>query len=242
MRSLIPHVTVTELDDAELAGLYRYPEGRRWIRANFISTVDGAAQGLDRRSGSISGAADRRVLALLRALCDVILVGATTARIEQYAPADIRPAFAPLRAQLGLPPTPPIAVITHSLNISEKLLDDPRTLVLTSATAHAERRHLLADHVDVEVVGSERVEMPRAIDALTARGHRRILTEGGPSVFAALVGAHLVDELCLTLSPQLVAGHGLRVTDGSALPEPMQLRLASLLEEEGFLFYRWLMG
>jgi riboflavin biosynthesis pyrimidine reductase len=231
-----------DLDDAQLAELYRFPPGRRWVRTNFIATVDGAAEGPDHRSGSMSGAADRRILALLRALSDVILVGAGTARMEGYAPADIRPAFARFRSEAGQPPTPPIAVITDSLTFPEKLLDDPRTVVITSSRSDAGRRRELADRVDVVVAGSShRVDAKTAIDALSARGHQRILCEGGPTIFGFLAGAGVVDELCLTISPELLSGTSPRIMHGLDLPHPAQLRLDGLLEADGFLFFRWLL-
>jgi riboflavin biosynthesis pyrimidine reductase len=228
------------LDDTQLAEHYGFPPGRRWVRTNFIATVDGAAEGPDHRSGSMSGAADRRVLALLRALADVIVVGAGTARMEGYAPADIRPTFARFRSEAGQPPTPPIAVITDSLAFPEKLLDDPRTIVLTSSRSDSRRRRELAERVDVIVAGEHRVDAKTAVDALSARGHRRILCEGGPTVFSFLAGAGLVDELCLTIAPELLSGTSPRIMHGHDLPHPAQVRLDGLLEADGFLFFRWL--
>ncbi len=229
-----------DLDDGQLAELYRFPKGRRWVRANFIATVDGAAEGPDHRSGSMSGAADRRVLALLRALADVIVVGAGTARMEGYAPADIRPAFARFRTEAEQPPTPPIALISDSLAFPEKLLDDPRTIVLTSSRSDIGRRRELSERVDLVVAGDHRVDAKAAIDALSARGHQRILCEGGPSVFGFLAGADLVDELCLTISPELLSGTSPRIMHGLDLPHAAQLRLDGMLEADGFLFFRWL--
>src|SRR3954464_1645111 len=75
------------LDDDTLARLYAYPPldgGESWLRVNFVSTLDGAATGADGRSGSINTGADREVFALLRALADVVVVGAGTARAEGY--------------------------------------------------------------------------------------------------------------------------------------------------------------
>ncbi|MEQ4208698.1 dihydrofolate reductase family protein [Actinopolymorpha sp. B9G3] len=235
-----PDLDGADLDDAALAGLYAYPRDRRWVRANFVSTVDGAAQGPDHRSGSISGPADRRILALLRALSDVIVVGAGTARVEGYAPADIRPAFAPLREQLGLPPTPPIAVVTDSLDIPDRLLTDPRTVVLTCTQADPDRRRQLASQVDLATAGDEQVDAEAVVDALTARGYQRILSEGGPTFAGFLARAGLLDELCLTISPELLAGPAMRILTGPELSAPADLRLASLLEADGFLFFRWL--
>ena len=52
----------------------------------------------------------------------------------------------------------------------------------------------------------------RSITALADRGLVHVLAEGGPTLLAQLVDADLVDELCLTWSPQLVGGPAGRVT------------------------------
>lgn len=229
------------LNDAELAEFYRCPPDRRWVRANFVATLDGAAQGPDSRSGSISGKADKRVFALLRALADVILVGAGTARAEGYGPAHIRPEFAEIRAAHGhREPTPPIAVVTDSLDLPEQLLDDPRTIVFVPAHADSARLAEVGERVQVVVSGEEWVDVEHAVTTLEERGHRRISCEGGPAFFAELVSAGLLDELCLTVSPMLLPGEVLRVTHGPAIVEPLQMRMAGLLEDDGYLFSRWL--
>ena len=51
-----------------------------------VATADGAAS-LNGVTQGISSDTDRRVFALLRTLCDVILVGASTVREEKYKPA-----------------------------------------------------------------------------------------------------------------------------------------------------------
>jgi riboflavin biosynthesis pyrimidine reductase len=53
------------------------------------------------------------------------------------------------------------------------------------------------------VLGAESFAIEDAVAALRAAGHRRVLSEGGPRVLGQLLGAGLVDELFLTLSPVL---------------------------------------
>lgn len=80
-------VTEREWELGELAEAYAYPEVREpWLRANMVSTLDGAAQH-DGRSQPISSATDMRIFGVLRALADVVVVGAETVRQEQYRPA-----------------------------------------------------------------------------------------------------------------------------------------------------------
>ena len=85
----IIHPRVAELDQDGIADLYAYPPDRPWLRANFVSTLDGSAQGTDGRSGTINGPADHLVFQVNRALAEVILVGAQTTRTEGYKP--VRP-------------------------------------------------------------------------------------------------------------------------------------------------------
>ena len=67
-------------------GTWDWPD-RPWLRVNFVASVDGSAQGRDGRSGTINNEVDVEVFHQLRGSCDVILVGAGTARAEEYKPA-----------------------------------------------------------------------------------------------------------------------------------------------------------
>ena len=123
----------------ELADAYAYPEGRRpWLRANMVSTLDGAAQH-DGRSQGISCPTDMRIFGTLRGLADVVVVGAETVRLEGYRPAKAREAFAARRAAAGQAPAPAIAVVSASLDLdfSLPLFTSPLvpTFVITGAAA-----------------------------------------------------------------------------------------------------------
>jgi hypothetical protein len=74
--------TPARLGQAELVAAYEYPAVGPWVRANMITSLDGAAQGANGRSGTLSSPGDKHVFALLRAMADLILVGAGTARTE----------------------------------------------------------------------------------------------------------------------------------------------------------------
>jgi riboflavin biosynthesis pyrimidine reductase len=66
-----------------------------------------------------------------------------------------------------------------------------------------------------------------------------VQAEGGAVLNGALADADLIDELNLTVSPQLAGGDGPRVTRGS-VPLSHRMRLAHVLEEDDFLFTRYL--
>ena len=236
---------------AELAAAYAYPEAEAepggrgaWLRANMVSTLDGAAQH-DGRSQPISSVADMRIFGTLRALADVVVVGAETVRQEGYRPAHARAEFADRRAAAGQGPAPAIAVVSASLDLdfSLPLFTSPLvpTLVLTGAAAPADRV-AAAEKAGARVViagDGTGVDPDRAVRALAGLGLTRLLTEGGPRLLGQLVAAGVLDELCLTVSPMLTAGDAQRIAGGPSVAVPRRFVLASLLEEEGFLFGRY---
>jgi riboflavin biosynthesis pyrimidine reductase len=235
-------------EDPELPALYAYPDGP-WLRANMVSSVDGAAT-LDGKSAGLSSDADRQVFALLRGLADVILAGAATARTERYKPARPHELWRDLRASRT--PTPPIAVVSARLDLDPAgpLIAGPpphaRTIVITTAEAPADRRAELARRADVIVAGDKTVDLKAALRALAERGHRHMLAEGGPHLLAQLVEAGLMDELCLTIGPvmagpgasRIVAGAPQSGTGSAAVLLP--LTLAHVLEDDSFLLCRYI--
>ena len=234
MRRLLPD-PAEDLTDADLLAAYATPA--EWLRVNFVQSADGAVT-LDGVSAGLSGPADKRVFGLLRDLADVVLVAAGTIRGEGYGYPDVSPRRRTRRAELGLAERPTFAIVTRSLDLdlSSSLFTDPpvRTVVLTTEDAPADRRAELARHADV-VTGPD---LAAQLGALRGRGLGRILCEGGPSLFAALVADGLADELCLTLSP-LLAGPGPgRIVAGPPHP-PAHLATTQVLEEDGALFLRY---
>ncbi len=234
---------------AEIAAAYAYPEigpggAQAWLRANMVSTLDGAAQH-DGRSQPISCAADMRIFGTLRALADVVIVGAETVRLEGYRPARVRAEFAETREAAGQTAVPAIAVVSAGLELdwSLPLFTSPvvPTLVLTGAAA-APDRVAAAEKAGAQVViagDGVGVDPVRAVQALAELGHTRLLTEGGPRLLGQLVASGVLDELCLTISPMLTAGDAQRIAGGPSVTVPKRYALVSLLEEEGFLFGRY---
>jgi riboflavin biosynthesis pyrimidine reductase len=187
-------------DADDLEELYAVPR-TPWLRVNMIGTADGAATGDSGKSGSINNAIDKRVFHLLRSQSDVIVVGAGTARIEGYRPADR-----------------PIVVVSRRDTLPESLRDASPGSVL------------------VEPLGD-----PVAFKAsLVERGWTNILCEGGPTLLRELLAAGVVDELCATTVPRLIAGDHLRITHGAPIDVPLDLHV--LLESEGTLLARWWVG
>jgi riboflavin biosynthesis pyrimidine reductase len=168
--------------------------------ANFVESLDGAVAIPDVPSSNklIAGASepDQFVMALLRACADVVLVGSgtlhasPTARwVAESAYPAAADAFAELRRALHLGPEPALAVVTTGKGYAIAFEELPREPIVLTPTTQDDAA----------------VDIRAAVDALRQRGFRRILCEGGPTLFGSLLDAGLVDELFLTLSP-IVAG------------------------------------
>jgi riboflavin biosynthesis pyrimidine reductase len=241
LRALLP----SQADEVDLIQSYAVPDrgvaDRPFVRCNMISTLDGAVT-MKGRSGNLGGAADRQVFQVLRSRADVILVGAGTVRAEGYGPARLDDELRGLRVSQGLSPVPPIAVVTRSgnLNWSSPFFTEAeeRPMVMTTSGVDAGERGRGEHVADFVVTGDDEVDPHQVLDHFKSRGYRSVLLEGGPRLNADVVHVGLLDELCLTLSPRLVAGDGPRVLAGPELSSPLDLDVVHLLEDEGFLFYR----
>ena len=241
MRALLPRPSeLVDLVEA-YATPANMPRDRPFLRCNMISSLDGAVT-VAGRSGRLGGEADRRLFRVLRSLADVVLVGAGTARAERYGPARLDDEMRAQRAGRGQTPVPPIAVVTRSGNLdwaSPFFTEaEARPIVFAGESTDAELRRRGEEVAEVVVAGDEQVDPVRALTYLHEAGFETVLLEGGPGLNAEVVAAGVMDELCLTLSPRLVAGSGPRVLAGGELADPLALEVVHVLEEDGFLFYR----
>lgn len=207
------------MTDTALESLYAYPEGRTWVTANFVSSVDGAVS-VDGRSAGLGSPADKRIYLLGRDLADVVLVGAGTVLAEGYRPARLPIAVVTARGTL----TPDLPLFTNTA---------ARPIVITCASAK-----LPALSADVVVAGDEEVDLEVAVAELAARGLHKINLEGGPRLFGSMVSAGLVDALNLTMSPMLAVGDAARIAVGPVVP-PVDLTLASVLRADDVLLLRY---
>lgn len=241
MQALLP----AHAEQVDLIAAYQLPMGLGdqppFVRCNMISTLDGGIT-INGRSGMIGGPADSRVFQVLRSLADVILVGAGTMRAEGYGPVRLGDEFRRQRQQRGQAAMPPVAVVTSSGNLDWSAPffteAEARPIVFVGSghdKGAVERGSEVADIVEA---GGVRVDIAWVLEHLHHDGFHSVLLEGGPGLNADVVHAGLLDELCLTIAPCVVAGDGPRVLTGRELPIPLELDLVHLLEEDGFLFYR----
>jgi len=188
------------------------------VYANFIASLDGvAAFAAPRGAGSTlrGGAnADRFVMGLLRFLADAVLIGAGTLRADRghlWSAAYIDRERAAVYRALGRG-EPRLVAVTASgdLDPGERALQ-AGALVLTSERGAARLRGRLPAACTLLALGSGMLSAPTILAAIRAEGHRRVLTEGGPTLLGRLAAERALDELFLTVSPVLA---GRRSGDG----------------------------
>lgn len=235
--------------------------GSARLFANFVTSLDGITAIDPQAAGQgriISGgpASDRFLMGLLRAFADVVLIGAGTLRAEPdhvWTPARVFPDaaadFGALRADLGLREHPRLAVVSASAAVDLELPALAGGFVIANQEAAERARPRAPAGVTILSAGAmPHLDPVEIVAALRAEGVGRILTEGGPHLFGQLLGAKLIDELFLTVSPVLAGRTSGRsqigLVEGTALlPDAGAWgRLLSVRRSESHLFLRYRLG
>lgn len=217
----------------DLARIYAFPE-RPWLRVNFVASLDGAATGSNGRSGTLNNELDEQVFALQRRLCDVVIVGAQTAKIEGYQRIEDERDQVPLLVVVSSSGQVPDGIVGHR--------DGRGPVVLVTSESAGERalqraKAALGEDA-VWVVGETEVDLAALRERLVSVGRPRMLCEGGPTLYAAMLTAGVVDEMALTWVPLIVTGAHPRITTGMA-DLHVDLQLVSLIEDAGTLLGLW---
>jgi riboflavin biosynthesis pyrimidine reductase len=232
------------------------------IVANFVSTIDGVVA-LERAGATggreISGGfePDRFLMGLLRATADAVLVGAGTVRASRthdWTPARVYPpaaaAYARWREQLALAPIPTTVIVTGSGALDRNQMgrlgvDAPVVLATTAQGARRLGRVAPRDHSEVVVLADGgHVPIKALLQLSRDRGFQLVLSEAGPTLFGELLATRSVDELFLTLSPQIVGrserSPRLGLVEGVGLAPAAPLgRLQTVMHGADHLFLRY---
>ena len=216
----------------ELAAIYgrlRLPvaAGRPYVVGNFVTTLDGVAT-LDAkgrmRAADIRGPDehDRMVMGLLRAAADAVIVGAGTLRsapghiwTAERAYPPLADAYGALRAALGKPGPPLNAFVTArgEVDLTRPVFRSGEAPVLIVTTTEGERRIREADPpawVTVSALRGGSLSARAVLEAVAAvRPSQVILVEGGPHLMGDFFAEGCLDELFLTLAPQVAGRDGL---------------------------------
>jgi 5-amino-6-(5-phosphoribosylamino)uracil reductase len=218
------HPAVRDVTSEDLFDLYDLPGPH--LRAGFVASVDGVVA-IDGRSGPLGSPADKAAFRALRTVSDAVVVGAGTARAEDYGPVRHSEAAAGWRAAHGRDAITPIVVVSRHGHL------DPTARLLAGPVVLAVPEGVDVD-VDVDVI---RTTDPLALrQCLHERGWQRLLCEGGPTLLTSLLQAGAVDELCLTTAPTTIGSGPRMLTDTTT----SRFELRSLVvDDPGVLLARW---
>jgi riboflavin biosynthesis pyrimidine reductase len=252
---------------SRLYGRLRMPRARArpHVISNFVTTLDGVvslnvkghASGAD-----ISGWSkqDRMVMGLLRAIADVVIVGAGTLAVDRkhvWTAEGIFPGLAGeyrrLRAALGKRGPPLHVIVSGSgrLDLGLRVFASGEVqalIVTTAAGAKQLRRQRAPDSVEIRAVrGSTGAIRARAIlgEVRRVNAGKLILVEGGPRLLGDFYAEHLIDEQFLTVSPQIAGRDAgdqrLSLVMGKAFAprSPLWGTLADLRRGSSHLFLRY---
>ncbi len=195
---------------AELnAGFFsRVNRGQPLVILKAATSLDGRIATGSGHSQWITGTRAREAGHRLRAEADAIMVGSTTAIVDDPD----------LTCRLpGLEHRSPVRLVVDSrlrLPLTARLVADARrvpTWLITARGNPVERLEAYS-RCGVEVIevpaGEEGVDLPAVFAALGQRGLTRVLVEGGAHLSAALLRHDLVDRLAWFRAPMLIGGDG----------------------------------
>jgi len=217
------------------------------VSINVATSADGKISTYRREKFSLGSREDRRLMDILRARADAVVVGSKTVALDGWAirvrEADVRRK----RVEKGLPPHPLNVVLTTRLDLPSKceFFEHPRTekLIVTTSQAPASRIRRFERMADVSVLRSKSIRPARVIEELSKRGCRNVLLEGGGELDFSFFKENLVDEIYITVTPRILGGREAPTpADGRGFLKDEQLRLELVScrrhGDEVFLRYR----
>jgi 5-amino-6-(5-phosphoribosylamino)uracil reductase len=217
----------------KLASHYQGPKSS-WVRANMVVSQDGQFVGENKTSRDLTNKDDLSLLLLLRALSDVLLVGANTARQENYRAPKKRAEFAFLDR-----PTPTLAIVSKSLNFdlaSPLFIGGENQTLVINAGSNEPSRELLEVARVIHVADGPNFGV-RVISAIRDLGFQSVTCEGGPGLLSQLLATDVVDEYDLTISPFTV---GLDDSLPNVMPDESNWDVADTAFAGDFEFRRYL--
>jgi 5-amino-6-(5-phosphoribosylamino)uracil reductase len=182
------------------------------LRLVLAVSLDGRLAPAEGGAAQLGGSGDRRVLEESLAWADGCLIGAETLRIHGSTCLIHAPDLLEQRHLAGYQPQPAALVVSRSGQIPGQLpfFQQPIDRWLLAPASAAPLPDQPSDQSQGQAPGFQRhlplEPWPRLISRLAAEGLNRLLVLGGAQLAASLLREALIDELQLTLCPQVLGG------------------------------------
>jgi diaminohydroxyphosphoribosylaminopyrimidine deaminase/5-amino-6-(5-phosphoribosylamino)uracil reductase len=197
----------------------RMTRGRPWVRLKAATTLDGRSALADGTSQWITGPAARKDGHRWRARACAVLTGIGTVKADdpRLTVREVETPRQPLRvivdSRLETPP-------------SAKILEGEKALVFSGRAGTLKNAEVIA----LPNPGGK-VDLPRMLEALAARGINELHVEAGFRLNGSLMREGCVDELLLYLNPSLLGDSAQGLLDlpaPASLEKRLKLRILSL--------------
>ena len=221
-----------------------------FVRVNMAMTADGKIATANRAVSTFGSPRDHEHLLELRATADAVMAGAATVNA---APINLGPGgvkFRRIRLKHGLAEYNVRVIVSGSGSIKPdaeifRNRFSPIIILTTARISRTNLKKLLAVADEVKICGKSEINFRAAFRWLRTRWSvQSLLVEGGGELNDALFRAGLVDEIHLTICPNVFGGRRApTIAEGrgfSYLRDAARFRLRSVRRNRDELFTVWI--
>jgi 5-amino-6-(5-phosphoribosylamino)uracil reductase len=221
-----------------------------FIFSNFAIAADGKIAFAGGGFAPFSSRRDREHMMELRATADAVMCGARTIEATGTILGNGGEKFRRLRLKRGLAEYPSRVIVSGSGSIhpAAKIFKNrfsPIVILTTARISKANLKKLVAIADEVKICGKTEINFPAALRWLCEKWNvRLLLCEGGGELHGALVRANLVDELHITICPEIFGGRTApTIADGGGVfllsgAAQFKLKSAQRIGDELFVVFK----
>ncbi len=215
---------------------------------NFAVTWDGKISTRNRTPSDFSSKRDKQRLLEIRSTGDALLVGRATIAADNMRMGLPDATLREARLRRGQTEFPIRVIVTNHGKLDPTLevfqYDFSPIHVFSTQQMPMLVRQRLKTKATLHIQNGDSLKLGKVLETLRRdSGVNRVVCEGGPTVFKALLADDLVDEICLTLCPRIFGGAralSLSGVPGDFLPKSTMCQISAMevVEDECFLRYQ----
>lgn len=203
------------------------------VEANFAITADGKITTRTNAPSQFSSTLDKRRLLEIRANCDAVIVGRGTAVNDRMTLGIPDAALVRARTKAGRTAWPVRVIVSNSGGVPASLpafkkRDSPLVVFTSSQISEKALGRLGRAGASVVVHPKDHVDLRALLSHLSSEYHvKRVVIEGGATLFRSFLAADLVDWIHITHCPVVFGGAkvpGITGPPGDFLPAAIRLR------------------